>query len=370
MKVYIEKIESYDLEKIRSFLLTLPFWSKLKGKKTILIKPNLLGAFPPEKAVTTHPVVLEALISILLEKDKKVWLGDSQGGTTSTKKVWQETGMQQLAEKFNIKLLNFSEGGVQETKSKKMIFNTSKYFWEADAVINVCKYKTHSLMSFTGAVKNLYGLIPGLKKSDYHKQNPDHISFGKVISNLYDSVHEKISFNLMDGILGMEGEGPSAGIPRNFGVMFASESAPALDYVASAMMGFDPQKLDYIISVLKIENLQTSEIEIDSEWKSFTFPNVKIQGVKTLVKILAYSPKFLKNLFRKWFQVYPDFRDGCRLCRVCVDSCPVQAMKLEKGDSHPIIDHSKCIKCMCCHELCPYGVVYVKKSFLAKFVVK
>jgi ferredoxin len=251
-----------------------------------------------------------------------------------------------------------------------MTFNTSKYFWDADAVINVCKYKTHSLMAFTGGVKNLYGLIPGLKKSDYHKLNPDHVSFGKVISNLYESVRQQVSFTIMDGILGMEGEGPSAGIPRNFGVMFACESAPALDYVASSMMGFKPEKLEYIMPALKVDGLKSVDIEVDDNWKDFTFPNVKIQGVKTLVKILAYSPKFLKNLFRKWFQVYPDFQDGCRLCRVCVDSCPVQAMKLEKGDLHPVIDHSKCIKCMCCHELCPFGVVFVKKSFLAKFVVK
>lgn len=370
MYVYIEKITTYDLDKVRSFLSALPFWQKLEGKKTILVKPNLLGAFPPERAVTTHPVVLEAVITILLEMHKEVWIGDSQGGTTPTRLVWQKTGLQKLAQKYDIRLLNFSEGGVQETKSENLSFKTTKYFWEADAVINVCKYKTHSLMEFTGAVKNLYGLIPGLKKADFHKQHPDQISFGKVISGLYDCVHERIAFSVMDGIVGMEGEGPSAGNPRNFGVIFASESASALDYIAASLMGFKPQKMEYIISAMKVDNLKPRQIEVEEKWQNFVFPNVKIQGVKLLVKILAYSPKFLRNLFRKWYQVYPDFHDGCRLCRVCVDSCPVQAMKLDKGDLHPKIDHEKCIKCMCCHELCPYSVVYVKKSFLAKFIVK
>lgn len=370
MKIYIEKIENYDLEKIRSFLLSLPFWSKLEKKKTILIKPNLLGAFAPDKAVTTHPIILSALISILKEKQKEIWLGDSQGGTTSTQKVWQQTGMQELADKYEIKLLNFNEGGIQTARSQQMSFNTSKYFWEADAVINVCKYKTHSLMSFTGAVKNFYGLIPGLKKSEYHKQFPDNIKFGNVISNLYESIREKVAFNIMDGILGMEGEGPSAGKPRNFGIMFASESAPALDYIASSMMGFDPEKLKYLMQAMQIDELTSSDLEIDEKWKGFAFPDVKIQGVNTLVKILTYSPKFLQDLFRKMYNFYPDFHDGCRRCRICVDSCPVQAMKLEKDDLHPVIDHAKCIKCMCCHELCPYHVVYAKKSFLAKFIIK
>ena len=370
MKVHIKKIENYDFEKIREFIISLPLWDILEGKEKILIKPNLLGAFPPEKAVTTHPVVLGALISVLKEKGKTVQMGDSQGGTVPTKKVWQITGLQEIADKHQIELVNFNEGGVVQKESGGITFNTTKYFWEADAVINVCKYKTHSLMSFTGAIKNLYGLIPGLKKSDYHKENPDHLSFGKVISNLYALVHSKVTFNIMDGIIGMEGEGPSAGIPRNFGVMFASESAAGLDYVAASMMGFKPEKLEYIMPGLQAEKLNSSEIEVDDQWQNFVFPHVKIQKVKMIVKILAYSPGFLKNIFRKHFQVHPDFQDGCRLCRICVDSCPVQAMKLEKGDLHPEIDYDKCIKCMCCHELCPYSVVYVKKSWLAKLVLR
>jgi uncharacterized protein (DUF362 family)/NAD-dependent dihydropyrimidine dehydrogenase PreA subunit len=342
----------------------------LEGKQKILIKPNLLGAFPPEKAVTTHPVVLDALISILKEKGKTMQMGDSQGGTAPTKQVWQMTGLQEIADKNQIELVSFNEGGVVQKKSGEIEFSTSKYFWEADAVINVCKYKTHSLMSFTGAIKNLYGLIPGLKKSDYHKEYPDHLSFGKVISKLYDLVHSKLTFSIMDGILGMEGEGPSAGIPRNFGVMFASESAASLDYIASSMMGFKPEKLEYIMPGLVSEKIDPADIELDEKWRNYVFHKVKIQKVKLLVKILAYSPGFIKNIFRKYFQVYPDFHDGCRLCRICVDSCPVQAMKLEKGDVHPEIDYDKCIKCMCCHEMCPYSVVYVNKSWLAKLVLR
>ncbi|HPR18044.1 MAG TPA: DUF362 domain-containing protein [Candidatus Cloacimonadota bacterium] len=370
MKVFIKKIESYDYNRIREFLLSLPFWSKLEGKEKILIKPNMLGAFPPERAVTTHPVVLEALISILLEKNKKVWMGDGQGGSTPAKRVQEITGFKDVAEKYNIKLLNFSEGGVHETKGGEMTFHTTRYFWKADAVISVSKYKTHSLMSYTGAIKNFYGLIPGMKKSDYHKENPNHIKFGKVLSSLYSGIRERVAFNIMDGIIGMEGEGPSAGEPRNFGVMFASESAGALDYVAASMMGFKPETLQYIMPALQADKIKASEIEVDEEWRKFRFEKVKIRKVKLLVQILSYSPKFLTDIFRKLFQVRPDFHDGCRLCRLCVNSCPAQAMRIEQNALSPRIDYDKCIKCMCCHELCPYGVVYIRKSFLAKLVLR
>ena len=348
----------------------MPLWQKLEGKQKILIKPNLLGAFSPEKAVTTHPVILDAVITILKEMGKEVVMGDSPGGTAPVKQVWQVSGLLELAAKHNIKLIKFGENGVVFKQGDCIDYHLTKDYWDVDGVINVCKYKTHSLMSFTGAIKNLYGLIPGVKKSDYHKEHPDHIRFSKVISELYKLVNEKLTFSIMDGIIGMEGEGPSAGIPRNFGVVFASESASALDYIASSMMGFKPKNLEYILPCLEHDNLNPTDIEISKEWKDFVFTNVKITKVGAIVKILAYSPEFMKNAFRKFFQVYPDFEDGCKKCRICVDSCPVQAMTLTGEDEHPVIDYDKCIKCMCCHEMCPYSVIYAKKSWLAKLVLR
>ena len=345
-------------------------WKKLADKQTVLVKPNLLGAFHPDKAVTTHPVVLDAVITILKDLGKEVILGDSPGGTAPVKKVWQETGIFELAAKHSIKLVQFGENGVVYKKGNGIDYHLARIYWDVDAVINVCKYKTHSLMSYTGAIKNLYGLIPGVKKTDYHKEHPDHISFSRVISELYKLVNEKLTFSIMDGIIGMEGEGPSAGIPRNFGVLFASETASALDYIAASMMGLKPENLEYVLPCLTHDNLKPEDIEIAEEWKDFVFPNMKITKVGAIVKILAYSPEFMKNAFRSLFKVYPDFNEGCKKCMICVDSCPVQAMKLEGGDDHPVIDYDKCIKCMCCHEMCPHSVVYVKKSFLAKLVLR
>jgi len=370
MKVQIEKIKNYDFDKIYQFIEKLELSELLQGKKKILVKPNLLGAFPPEKAVTTNPVVVDAVITLLKKMGKEVILGDSPGGSTSVKLVWEKTGMKQLAEKHKIKLVNFKTGKIVQQRSGELHFPLTEYIWEADAVINLCKYKTHSLMSYTGAVKNLYGLIPGLKKSDFHKEHPDHIKFGRVISGLYSIVKDTIAINIMDGIIGMEGEGPSAGDPRNFGVMFASRSASALDYVASSMLGFQPDKLEYILPSLKADQLEPSQIEIDDNWKDFKFHKVKIKKIGLYVKLLAYSPKIFKEIFKKYFTYYPDFNEKCKKCNICVESCPMQVMTLNKGDEHPTINYDKCIKCMCCHEMCPHQAIFVHKSFLAKFLIK
>jgi len=370
MKVQIEKIESYNFDKIYSFIETLQLDKILKNKKKILLKPNLLGAFSPEKAVTTHPVIVDAVITYLKKIGKEIILGDSPGGSILITPVWEKTGMKQMALKHEIPLVNFKNGGITKQSSSGIQFPITNYIWEADAVINLCKYKTHSLMSYTGAIKNLYGLIPGLKKSDYHKEHPDHTRFAKVITGLYSIVKDRISINIMDGIIGMEGDGPSAGDPRNFGVMFASESAASLDFVASSMMGFQPDRLEYIYPSLEMDNVKISEIEISDEWHNFKFHKVKIKKIGLYIKILAYSPKFLKNLFKKYFTYYPDFNDKCKKCNICVESCPMQVMTLTKDDDHPIINYDKCIKCMCCHEMCPHQAIFVHKSFLAKFLIK
>ena len=374
IKVYIEKIEKYDFDKIYGFLGRVTeksgVWKSLENKKTILLKPNLLGAFKPEKAVTTHPVVLEAMIKLLLEHKKTVWIGDSPGGSVLVQKVWRETGIEAIASKYNLNLVNFNSGGIITRKNGKFVFNISKYFFEADAVINVAKYKTHSLMSYTGAVKNLYGIIPGLKKSDFHRQNPEVEAFAKVISNLYEIAKEKVVFNVLDGIWGMEGEGPSAGIPRNFGVIFASEKAAVLDFIASQMMGFSLEQLQYVSESLETDEIKPEQIIIPEEWKNFKFRNVKIKRINTFLKILAYSPQFVKDAFVRLFQYYPDFNEKCTLCQICVKTCPMQVMKVEKGKKHPTIDYNQCIKCMCCHEVCPESAIFVKKSFLAKFLIK
>jgi len=241
--------------------------------------------------------------------------------------------------------------------------------FEVDSIINMCKYKTHSLMLFTGAVKNLYGVIPGLIKSEYHKKIPDPTDFAAMLTSLYNVVKPKISLNVMDGIFGMEGEGPSAGNPRNFGLVFISENAPSIDYVASKMMGFKSEEIPLIKYSLEADKVKSSEIKLEKRWRNFKFKNVKLGSVTLRNRIVSNTPKILTDIFAKLFYYYPDFNDKCRKCGLCVESCPVQAMELKKGDQHPKINLDKCIKCLCCQELCPYNAVYVKKSLLSKIIL-
>ena len=374
MNVFIREVKDYSTKEISDFFSETfkqtGFDKKLWSLNRILIKPNLLGAYLPERAVTVHPVVIRALLNVLKPYKLDILIGDSPGGSVSSDLVYDKTGIKQIALDYNIKLVNFKEGGIIQKDVNGIKFYITKYIDEVDGIIDVSKYKTHSLMYYTGSVKNLYGLIPGLKKSDYHKEFPNHNEFSKVLYSLYETVTDKILINIQDGIVGMEGEGPSSGDPRNFGLMFVSKKSSALDYIASKMMGFNLEQLPYIKKALEIDGVDFNDIKVDDSWKSYVFEKVKIKKVSTIIKILDYTPEVVKNVFRKLFDYYPDFNDRCKKCMVCVKSCPVNAMKLEKGMLHPQIDRDTCIKCMCCHEFCPYDAIFVHKTFLAKFILK
>jgi len=374
MRVHIDRIKSYDSEKLEQYFSTLfdreKLGDKLRGKESVLLKPNLLGGHKPEKGVTTHPVVMRSLIRVLKAKRiRNIRIGDSPGGTARIESVYEITGMKAVAEAEEVELLNFGKSGVKRLNRDGFELWIDSQVLEAPAIINLAKYKTHSLTMFTGAVKNLFGTVPGLKKSDYHRLYPDPERFAAMLVALYQQLRSQVVLNIVDGIWGMEGEGPSSGKPRQFGVMFASESASALDYVAAAMMGFKSKTIPTVIYSMRNDDLLTDDIEIGQEWENFVFPKVKRGRGSLYSSFINRVPKFVRKLFYRLYNYYPAFNSKCRLCRICAESCPVQVITIKDGASTPEIDYSHCIKCMCCYEFCPYGAVYIKKTLLAKIIL-
>jgi len=371
VKVAVRSIDSYNLELIKSGIrefIESNDIRRLDSARTVLIKPNLLGGFAPEKAVTTHPVVLEALIQILLEAKKEVWIGDSPGGNVNLQDVWDTCGISNLAERYTVKLINLNHFGVQDIEHNGFKISLSKAVWEADTIINAGKYKTHGLVAYTGAVKNLYGLIPGLTKSYYHRQFPDSQSFGKLLTELYSAVKHRIAFNVLDGIWGMDGAGPSAGRVRKFGLLFCSESAPALDYVATKFMGFKLEQVPYLREAMHDDGILSSQIEYPLSFNDFQLPDVDIRTSQFSSRSIMYLPSALKYVFRKVYNFSPFITDECQSCYVCVKVCPVQTIKPD-DNGVPVINTAKCIRCMCCHEMCPHYAITLHKSFLTRLIM-
>jgi len=332
-----------------------------KGQ-TVLLKPNMLSAKEPERGITTHPVVLEAMIREVRSVGAKVLMGDSPSGAfKGIKRFWENTGFRELADRTKVKLVNFEADGTIIKKTENRTYHLAKSVFEVDAVINLPKFKTHGYTLYTGAIKNIYGTLPGLQKGNFHKQYPHPRNFSEILVDLYGLV--KPVLHVMDGILGMEGNGPATGDRRNTGLLLASQDGVALDAVASSLMGFEENEIDAIrlasergFGESQLQNIDVVGVKReDVQFSDFNLPSNR------LVRLI---PGFLVRWVTKFLWVRPRADlEKCTGCGVCARSCPVNAIEMVEG--FPVTDYHTCINCLCCNESCPEGAVIQEKSWLA-----
>jgi len=372
MKVIINEQKEYKLAEIeahiRQVFTDLNIEESLRNKRLILLKPNMLGAHKPEQAVTTHPIVLEAVIRLLQELGKEMIVGDSPGGTVKASTVWQVCGYEEVCRRYNIRLIDFGKEGMFNIHSGNLSLYFDKCLCDCDAIINLAKLKTHSMLLYTGAVKNFFGVVPGLYKSELHKLYPSPDDFSVVISTIYNLIKPKVVLNIIDGIVGMDGHGPSAGNPYPFDVLISSENSVAADIIGSSLMGFELSDIVYLRQCLEQEDFSLEQIEVERSIDSVKYPGVDIKGVQFRNRLLNKLPGFLKKTFVVLFAYKPAFKADCRLCGVCVQSCPVKALKIANNKLQ--LSNRLCIKCLCCHEVCPTSSVYLKRSMVAKMLLK
>ncbi|MCL2485680.1 MAG: DUF362 domain-containing protein [Endomicrobia bacterium] len=343
----------------------------VKPGEKILIKPNLLSPKYPERAVTTHPEIVRAVIQLVKQAGATPIVGDSPGGALrDIKNLWKVTGMEEICREEKVELVNFEAAGskeidINDKNIKKVSF--SNVVLNCDGIINLPKLKTHSLMTFTAGVKNLYGCIPGLRKVEYHKYASKNKDFADLLTNIYLFLKDKIRFTLIDGIYGMEGNGPSGGDVRKMEIIAASADTAVLDaYILDALkLDVSKNNVSKNLGISK-KDIEGSSI-IGNDIKSFDFKNFKFPKIR----ILDYIPKSLVKTLGIFLWVKAKINEKkCLKCMLCVKSCPVDAIKVENDKKYPYVINSKCISCFCCHEMCPYKAVDFKKSFLAGLFIK
>ena len=292
------------------------------------------------------------------------------GGALNVERVWETCGYNDLAKRYPVKLVNLSTAGFRELDYEGTKVKISEVFWRCGIIINVAKYKTHSLTGFTGGLKNLYGLVPGLIKTDYHRLYPATKDFAALLLALYWLTRSRVSYSFIDGILGMDGAGPSAGRVRNFGLLFGSRSIPAMDYTAARLMGFRMDDVPYLREALHGDGILPSRIKVPTSFQDFTLPDVDIRVVKLRKELLKYVPGIGRKIFQKVYYFHPRISERCKSCGLCVRSCPVHAITPPAPGILPAVNPKVCIECMCCHEMCPHHAVDIHKSFLAGLVTR
>lgn len=369
-KVALMQCNEYDLEliikKINEGIEILGGWEKyIKPNSTVLLKPNMISPKKPETAITTHPVFLQAMIRILKSMNCIVWIGDSSGGlfggTSPTKQSFIVTGYAEIAEKENAVIKNFDmEGTVKIIPNSGLTpeMNIAKPMFEADYVINLPKLKTHVAALYTGAMKNLFGCIPGLKKAEYHKIGSKSEDFANIIVDINEAVN--VTLNIMDAIVAMDGDGPTGGNPYEMHKILISDNALALDMTATKMINVDAKEVPILKAAInrKFGPESFKDVYVDGDYEhvptvvNFKLPRTmnRLSNSKLAAKIMPYAVDFTKSRPKVNLK-------SCKQCNMCVNSCPVEAINIETKE----ISYDKCIECMCCHELCLYHAVELKK---------
>ncbi len=321
--------------------------SFVKRGDKVLLKVNLLSAREPKKAVTTHPEIVRAVAKAVRKAGGKPYIGDSPAGMFSNRalmKAYKQSGLAEIANEEKIPL-NY------DTRSKKLDFPKGKrlkkspvcdFILDADKIIALPKLKTHSFQYMTLACKIMYGAIPGLTKAKYHAQFPTRTAFADMMLDILKVI--KPQLYIMDGIVGMQGQGPGGGDPVKLGLILASTDPVAMDIAVCRTLGIEPVGIP-VLKRAKIRKLWPERIDYpilkpkDVFYKGFKLPS-------TADHLLSGKRHPKKS---------PIITDKCIGCKECEEICPKGAVKVNGEVAR--LDYSNCIRCFCCHEVCPENAI-------------
>jgi uncharacterized protein (DUF362 family)/Pyruvate/2-oxoacid:ferredoxin oxidoreductase delta subunit len=334
---------------------------KIPAGSRVLVKPNMLGPAPPDHAMLTHPMVVRAAVEYVLDRGARVLVADSQA-MGSFEKVLKESGIRDALDGLDVECREFKNSVQMDVGEPFGKIEIAEDALNADVIINLPKLKTHSQMLLTLAVKNLFGCVVGLRKPQWHlRAGVDRERFAALLVRICATL--KPAFNILDGVLAMEGPGPGkGGIPRHVGVLMAGSDAFSLDSAVCRMLGIPPEQL-FTHVVASRAGLVDEPQEILGELplvRGFNFPEMKS---------MFFGPRQLHAFMRRHLIQRPVIDDrGCKACRDCADYCPAEAIAFEGKKA--TFNFDKCIRCYCCLEVCPHGAMRAEEPPLGRLFNK
>jgi uncharacterized protein (DUF362 family) len=352
-KVVIGECDTYDVKRLKEFFYKgfreIDF--NIRSHARVLLKPNLLSGKPPEKAVNTHPLFVKAFAEILLDHSCDVYIGDSPG-YESTEKALNNSGIMDIVKSNGLKVSSFKNKIIKKIDGispyKEFVLGEDPAHY--DTIINLPKLKTHAMMGMTLGVKNTFGFIHALEKARWHlRAGKDRMIFASILIDIHNIVRPSIT--VLDGILGMDGDGPSNGRARSLGVVAMSNNAFILDYCVEKLVGI-PSPLPVSIKAMDYDLIE------DYEVVNFGMPAIDSFRIPGTMDTDWALPKCVKGILRNLFVKKPKLKKGmCKGCNICMNVCPAGA--ISSPEKVPLFDYTKCIRCYCCQEMCPEGAIRV-----------
>jgi uncharacterized protein (DUF362 family)/Pyruvate/2-oxoacid:ferredoxin oxidoreductase delta subunit len=372
-QVLVLKCDSYDTEvldkNIEHIFIDLGIDSLLNTDMKILIKPNFLMRKPVGRAVTTNPEIIKSVVRALKNRNiNNITIADSPGGPyykEILKGIYTELDLINFAKENNI-VLNY-DTSYKSMQIKGKVCRSLDIITpvlESDFIIDLAKLKTHGMTGMSGAVKNLFGCVPGLLKPELHMRYPDKEIFGEMLVDLCEFVKPDLS--IIDGIIAMEGDGPTSGTPRALNTLIASRSPYNADLIACEIIGMKPEEICMVNAAIKRELCPSSfksviiigEDLINIMVKDFKKPATHKLNFSSKIPILN---KYLTDILSPKPKIN---KKKCIGCGKCAESCPQKIIDIKNKKA--FININNCIKCFCCHEMCPYDAIKIKRIKIFK----
>ena len=343
----------------------------------IAVKTNLVTAMKPDSAATVHPTVVCAVVRLLRERGAEVVIGDSPGGVFSSgylHVVYDVCGMRR-AEADGAKLNDdFSQIEADFPEAARASrFPYTAYLQKSDAIVDLCKLKTHGMMGLTCAVKNFFGSIPGTAKPEFHYKFPRAEDFADVLVDLYE--YSKPKLCICDAIVGMEGNGPTQGKPRKIGCLIVAKNGHLLDRMAAKLIGLGVADVPTLKAAEKRNLLPAdiNEVSVYGDPAQFTAPDFKTVPAQSSVFFHVLGEglpgKIVDYFAGRILTPFPKMElSSCIGCGKCASVCPAKAIHMNNEKPH--IDRRICIHCFCCQEFCPKGAVKVERSWIMRMLGK
>lgn len=337
--------------------------SFLKSGERLMLKVSCLNDAAPERAVTTHPSFLRAVIRLAKTRTHRIVVADSPG-YVSFFGACKKNGYAEVAAQERVELVELVADDTRDCPQGVLYkkFPSSSLLRQVDRIWNLPKLKTHALMTLTLAVKNMFGLIPGTLKMGYHlRAGTDKMLFAKILIDIFRA--RPPDLNLVDGIVGMEGNGPSAGTPRALGLVVAGADGFSTDAAIARLLGVPVSRVPVLATYQSLQKGEPLEMEIRGESSAeILVPHFRLPAVgRGGIPDLAY------RIGKRWMLPRPVFlRRLCDGCKVCVEVCPAHCLNYEEGRGIRFREPD-CIRCFCCQEMCPSRAIDVKKPRLSLF---
>jgi len=350
--------------------------SLLPDQGVVLLKPNFLVPRKVELAVTTHPRFIAAVARAVRARHRgRLLLGDGPA-LGSSNSVARKIGLPELLDGLDVEIVDFEEripvtggGGFGPLLMARPLV-------EADAVISLPKVKTHGQMYFTCGVKNLFGAFVGFDKPRFHlTAGRDYATFARLLLEACRRVGPVLT--LADGVVGMEGNGPSSGEPRVLGLIAGSREPVALDSVLIDLLGFPasavPVQMEARRQALTGAWLEQVELRGDPP-ERFRVGDWQPARQEGYVDVAGLPPALARPM-RNALTSRPVIDHArCTRCGLCAEQCAAGALDLRPRRRQPAgptgsdqsmnLDLTRCIRCYCCQEVCPERAITVGEGWL------